>query len=698
MKTNLLSRTLLAGLLATAGLLLQHNARATIVGPYSPDANTLHLWHMDSGAAPVPDVVPSGGTNLVSLLNGAILGSPSYVNGTVNFGSALNTLDGGQDSLTEKNALITAWAGTGNPGNISITLADPTSGAFTFEALVWIGFDPAKNFGTTANGGNNRNTPFEIMSGESSANANRIFQFRILPVGMDPDGAGPAGLATVPLLTFENVRQASGAQTLFAAIPISGTEAIASNAWYHVAVTYNGILNTAGNTKFYWTRVESAKVACNEIAITSPTTMLSGLNPRSTAATPFIVGNEGRTRTGNFLGLIDEVRISNIARGAGGMLFGVPNVAIDTQPASQYAIAGETVRLSVVASGEPPFSYQWRFNNADLPTGTDQTLVLPNISSNEAGSYQVVVANAINRATSAVAVVRVGLGFNELFNTGVDASGAPLTDGAMDLHWQLVQSADPGYPGPSAFAVIAPPGAWMPNGPSSTWTAPSASGVSVAGTFVYRTTFFLDTLDASTAQLAGNWVADNLGLDVILNGNSLGLATSGVLGAFSPFLLTSGLVPGLNTLDLVVTNPPGTGINYTGLRAELRGVAMPLPPTAPQMTTLPVNVTTQAQQSAILYGRRHRFRAVSLPMVPGCHAAGGPNPPHAGAHRPEAGRCGNLYGRGHQQPRLGQRIGCADRYHAAVARLAWAHDRRLGYEHDQLARHRPISQCGLQPL
>ena len=263
----------------------------------------------------------------------------------------------------------------------------------------------------------------------------------------------------------------------------------------------------------------------------------------------------------------------------------------------------------MVASGEPPFSYQWRFNNADLPAGTDQTLVLPNISSNEAGSYQVVVANSMSSATSAVAVVRVGLGFNELFNTGVDASGAPLTDGAMDLHWQLVQSADPGYPGPSAFAVIAPPGAWMPNGPSSAWTAPNSSGVSVAGTFIYRATFFLDTLDASTAELAGNWVADNLGLDVILNGNSLGLTTSGVLGAFSPFLVTSGLVPGLNTLDLVVTNPPGSGVNYTGLRAELRGVAMPLPPTPPQMTTLPVNVTTQAQQSA-------SFTAVAIGSAP----------------------------------------------------------------------------------
>ena len=125
MKTNLLTRTMLAGLLATAGFFVQHNARAVIVGPYSPDANTLHLWHMDSGAVPVPDAVPSGGTNLVSLLNRAALDRPSYVNGTANFGSALNTLDGGQDSLTEKNALITAWAGTGNPGNISITLAVP---------------------------------------------------------------------------------------------------------------------------------------------------------------------------------------------------------------------------------------------------------------------------------------------------------------------------------------------------------------------------------------------------------------------------------------------------------------------------------------------------------------------------------------------------------------------------------------------
>ena len=63
------------------------NAHALIVGPYTADANTLHLWHMDASAAPVPDAVVSGGVNLAGLLNGATLNNASYSG----FGSALNT-------------------------------------------------------------------------------------------------------------------------------------------------------------------------------------------------------------------------------------------------------------------------------------------------------------------------------------------------------------------------------------------------------------------------------------------------------------------------------------------------------------------------------------------------------------------------------------------------------------------------------
>jgi len=52
-------------------------AWADIVGPYSLDTNTLHLWHVDESAVPGVDSAPNG-TNLLVLADGATLNNGSY--------------------------------------------------------------------------------------------------------------------------------------------------------------------------------------------------------------------------------------------------------------------------------------------------------------------------------------------------------------------------------------------------------------------------------------------------------------------------------------------------------------------------------------------------------------------------------------------------------------------------------------------
>ncbi len=406
-------------LVCAASLILAPAAKAVILAPYSPDADTLHLWHMDAGAAPVPNAV-TGAPNLVGLLNGATLGNASYPG----FGTALNTVDGGQDLNTERNALITPSTAA-TPGNVTITLANTANGAFTFEAVVWIGFDPLKNFGTTANGGNNRTTPFNIISGESTTTGNRIFQFRIFPVGIDPDGTGPAGLTTGPLLTFENIRGgAAGQPTLFAALPLDGPEAIVSNGWYHVAITYNGQANQPDNFKFYWTRLDpsldATRTAANEIAITSATTSLSGLNPTATVSTPFIIGNDGRNRNSNFIGLVDEVRISRVARAAEAMLFGLPEVSIVSPPADEIVAIGQPFSFQVSAAGLAPFSYQWRSNSVAIPGATNSSYAVAAAMLSDAGSYDVIVTNGVSSKTSTAATLTVRQPLNLTWAGGLD--------------------------------------------------------------------------------------------------------------------------------------------------------------------------------------------------------------------------------------------------------------------------------------
>src|SRR5690348_7211399 len=120
---------------------------------------------------------------------------------------------------------------------------------------------------------------------------------------------------------------------------------------------------------------------------------LSGLNPLASTATPFAIGNEARNRTGNFLGLVDEVRISKMERTAVGMMFAPASVAILTPPASQLAAAGDTVTLTSVAGGGAPLFYQWQFQGTNLPGATNASLLLPNINTNQVGDYRVIVTN-----------------------------------------------------------------------------------------------------------------------------------------------------------------------------------------------------------------------------------------------------------------------------------------------------------------
>jgi len=81
--------------------------------------------------------------------------------------------------------------------------------------------------------------------------------------------------------------------------------------------------------------------------------------------------------------------------------------SITTQPQSVTAEIGGTATFSVTASGDPPFSYQWRHNDADLAGKTDSTLTLINVQATNAGRYVVVVSHGADSVTSSNALLRV---------------------------------------------------------------------------------------------------------------------------------------------------------------------------------------------------------------------------------------------------------------------------------------------------
>src|SRR2546423_3997841 len=84
-------------------------------------------------------------------------------------------------------------------------------------------------------------------------------------------------------------------------------------------------------------------------------------------------------------------------------------LAISTQPQSQPGGVGGSVTFSNAASGSAPFSYTWRKNGTPIGGGTGQTLTLINLQTNDAGNYDVVVANWVGATTSQVAVLTINM-------------------------------------------------------------------------------------------------------------------------------------------------------------------------------------------------------------------------------------------------------------------------------------------------
>lgn len=259
-------------------------ALAAVRGPYTPDASTLHLYHFDGNA---DDAVSTNPIHL-TLANGATVVEPS-IDG---FGTALNTYEGSSDTYSNQPI---AYA-----DEKAVSSFVGADGAFTFEAVI-------KPAGPIPN-------HMQIISGEDDSSSTRAWQFRINLSGQ-----------------LEFIKLTGTQENFTALLPTAGEHAWAPGQWFHVAVTYNGQENTPENLTFYWTRLDSGASEANQLASFQMSADLSSF-PRI----DFAVGNEGRDYSGeNFEGLLDEVRISSIARQADDMLFapGTPPPVILASPA-----------------------------------------------------------------------------------------------------------------------------------------------------------------------------------------------------------------------------------------------------------------------------------------------------------------------------------------------------------------------------
>src|ERR1051326_7161891 len=217
-------------------------AGGSTLRPYTVDADTIHLWHMNDQSVPVIDM-GSDGTHLTALRNGATLGNVSYRG----FGTALSTYDGGPDATNDAghDAYLAARPLVNGSGNNVLMTYAGASGAFTFEALVRIDFDPEATFSTNSLTSSNHSSFMQIINLDADESTNRVCQFRLVPIGVLKGN-------TEPLLEFINLNKDKSPQSLTASIPTNGADAIKFGSWYHVAVTFDGDRDRSDDLKFYW--------------------------------------------------------------------------------------------------------------------------------------------------------------------------------------------------------------------------------------------------------------------------------------------------------------------------------------------------------------------------------------------------------------------------------------------------------------
>ena len=80
---------------------------------------------------------------------------------------------------------------------------------------------------------------------------------------------------------------------------------------------------------------------------------------------------------------------------------------IRQEPSDRRVHAGQTVALSVLATGVGALEYKWRFNGTNLAGETSALLVLSNIHTNQTGAYSALVSNAAGCALSSDANLTV---------------------------------------------------------------------------------------------------------------------------------------------------------------------------------------------------------------------------------------------------------------------------------------------------
>ncbi len=365
-----------------------------------------------------------------------------------------------------------------------------------------------------------------------------------------------------------------------------------------VTVTVNGppaITTQPSNQTIFATQTLSLSVAASGASLTyqwrKNGSAIGGATSASYAKANAVVGDAG-----NYDVVVTNPAGSATSATAVVVVNGPPVITV--QPAGQTIFAGQTLSLSVTATGVG-LGYQWRRNGTNLPGATASAYTKANAVVGDAGSYDVVVSNGAGSVTSTAATVVVNgppaittqpanqtVFAGQGFSLSVAATGA----GTLTYQWRQNGANLSGATAATysqASAAVADSGNYdvlVTNGAGS--TASATAMVTVNGPPVVttqpanQTVFATQTINlsvaASGAGLTYQWR---------FNGAAIGGATAQTYSKSNATLGDAG------NYDVVVTNPAGSATSSAAV-VTVNG--------PPAISTQPMDQTVFATQSFAL--------------------------------------------------------------------------------------------------
>jgi hypothetical protein len=214
--------------------------------------------------------------------------------------------------------------------------------------------------------------------------------------------------------------------------------------WHHVAAVFN----RDANSSFVY--VDGNQVTAASIGFTG----FESLTPADLSPNETLVGSSG-PGTYSGAGSVDDLGIWSRSLTAAEVLAiysqglnGQPlttaaagnavRPSISSQPQSLTVFENRKAQLSVSAAGSSPLTYQWYWDGTSLANATNSVLSFAPATTNDGGSYVVVVRNAVGAVTSAppailtvlpVANIASGLAVYLNFETNILAQAGTTNNG-----------------------------------------------------------------------------------------------------------------------------------------------------------------------------------------------------------------------------------------------------------------------------